>query len=121
MLSPFIFAVVVDVGTELAIWGALSELLYADDLVQMSEIIQRLREKSLKWKEAFESKVLKINLWKIKVIVSCSITKDGLSERKIDPCGACSLEVRDNSVLCIHCGRWIHGRCAGIKRVTPKF
>ena len=43
-LSPFTFAVVVDVS-ELAIEGVLSELLYADDLVLMSETIEGLRNK----------------------------------------------------------------------------
>ena len=38
------------------------------------------------------------------------------------PCGTCSLRVTEaNSVLCAHCGKWIHGRCAGVKRVTSKF
>ena len=35
---------------------ALSELLYADDLVLMIETIDGLRNKFFKWKEAFESK-----------------------------------------------------------------
>ena len=43
---------VVDVVTELTREGALSELLYADDLVLMSEINEGLRNKFLKWKEA---------------------------------------------------------------------
>ena len=54
--SPFLFAAVVDVVTEFAREGVLSELLYADDLVLMSETIKGLRNKFLKWKEAFESK-----------------------------------------------------------------
>ena len=37
VLSHFLFAVVVDVVTELAREGALSDLQYADDLVLMSE------------------------------------------------------------------------------------
>ena len=37
VLSPFIFALVIDVVTEFAREGALSELLYADDLVLMNE------------------------------------------------------------------------------------
>ena len=37
VLSPFLFAVVVDVVTELARGGVLSELLCANDLVLMSE------------------------------------------------------------------------------------
>ena len=49
VLSP-LFAMVVDVVTEYAIEGALSELLYADDLVLMNETIERLRNKFLKWK-----------------------------------------------------------------------
>ena len=40
VLSPFLFVVVVDVVTEFAREGALSELLYADDLVLMSETIE---------------------------------------------------------------------------------
>ena len=67
VLSPFLFAEVVDVVTELDREGALSELLYADDLVLMSETIEGLRNKFLKWKEAFESKCFKVNLGKTKV------------------------------------------------------
>ena len=42
VLSPFFSAVVVDVVTEFAREGVLSELLDADDLVQMSETIEGL-------------------------------------------------------------------------------
>ena len=42
---------------------ALSELLYADDLVLMSEAIEGFRNKLLKWKEDFESKGLHVNLF----------------------------------------------------------
>ena len=61
MLSPFLFAVVVDVVTDLAREGVVKNLLYADDLVLMSEIIEEFRNKFLKCKEAFESKGLKVN------------------------------------------------------------
>ena len=40
VLSSFFFTVVVDVVTEFAREGALSELLYADDLVLMSEAMR---------------------------------------------------------------------------------
>ena len=50
VLSPFIFAVVVDVVTELARECAISELLYADVLALMSETIEGLMDKFLKWK-----------------------------------------------------------------------
>ena len=64
VLSPF-STVVVDVITEVAREGALCEILYADDLVLMSETVEGLMDKFLKWKEAFESKGLKVNLGKI--------------------------------------------------------
>ena len=64
---------------------------------------------------------MKVNLGKTKVMVSGGITKDGLSESKVDPCEVCSLRVKANKVLCVQCGKWIHSRCAGMKRVTPKF
>ena len=37
---------------------------------------------------------------------------------KIGPCGICGKRVMENSVLCVKCGKWIHGRCAKVKRVT---
>ena len=72
--SPFLFALVVDVVTEFARDGALSELLYADDLVRMSETIKRLRDKFLILKVAFERKGLKVNLGKTKMLVSSGMT-----------------------------------------------
>ena len=44
VLSHFLFAVVIDVVSEIAREGALSELLYADDLVLMSETIEGILE-----------------------------------------------------------------------------
>ena len=71
----------------------LSKLLYAGDLILMSETIELLGDKFLKWKEAFESKGLKVNLGKTMIMVSSGITKGGLSKSKVDPCGVCSLGV----------------------------
>ena len=105
MLSPFIFAVVVGVVTECAREGALSELLYADDLVLMSETVGELRNKFLKWKEAYESKGLKVNLGKTKVVVCGGITEDSLSKSKVDSCTVCCLRVKAHSVLCVQCGK----------------
>ena len=94
VLSPFLFALMVDVITDIV-------LLYAYDLVMMSEIIVGLRDKFLKWTAAFESKDLKDNHGKTKVVVSSSITQDGLCTSKVDPCGVCSLRVKAYSVLCL--------------------
>ena len=45
VLSPLLFAIVVDVITENARRGVVNELLYADDLVIMSEDMEDLKER----------------------------------------------------------------------------
>ena len=69
VLLPLFFMIVVDVVTENLRNGLMSEMLYADDLVLISEMMEGLREKFWKWKVAFESKGLKVNLGKTKVVV----------------------------------------------------
>ena len=53
-------------------------------------------------------------------MVSGGITKDGMSKSKVGTCscGFCSLRAKANTVLCLQCGKLIHGRCAGVKMVT---
>ena len=85
--------------------GALSQLLYTDDLLLMSESIEGHRNKFLIWKGDLESKGLKVSLEKTEVMVSGGITKDGLSKSEVDPCGVCSLRVKANSVLCAQCDK----------------
>ena len=118
MLSPFLYAVVVDVVIEFARERALNELLFADYLVLMSETIEGLRNNSMKLKEAFERKGLKVNHGKTKVMDSGSITMDGMSKSKVDPCWVCSLRVQANSALCPRSGKWMHGRYVGYFRKT---
>ena len=75
-LSPFLLAVVLYVVTEFVCEVTLFELLYTDDIVMMSETIEGLRNKFLRWKEAFVGNGFKINLVNTKVMDSCGITKD---------------------------------------------
>ena len=58
---------------------------------------------------------MKVHLGKTKVMVSSGITKDGLSERTVDPCGVGCLRVKVNSILCVQCGKWIHCRYDVVK------
>ena len=99
VLSPLLFAIVVDVITENARRGVVNELLYADDLIIMSE---DLKERFWNWKDALESKGLKVNTRKTKLMVSGS--ENELYKSKIDPCGVCGRRVMANSVLCTKCG-----------------
>ena len=99
VLLPLLFAIVVDVITENARSGVVNELLYADDLVIMNE---DWKKRFWNWKDALQSKGLKVNTRKTKVMVSGSEGK--LFKSKIDPCGVCRRRVMANSVLCTKCG-----------------
>ena len=119
VLSPLLFAIVVDVITENARKSVVNELLYADDLVIMSKDMEDLKERFWNWKDALESKGLKVNTRKTKLMVSGSEGK--LYKSKIDPCGVCGRRDMANSVLCTKCGSWVYGKCAKIKRVTARL
>ena len=119
VLSPPLFAIVVDVITENARRGVVNELLYANDLVLMSETMEDLKIRFWNWKDALESEGLKVNTRKTKLMVRESEGK--LYKSKIDPCGVCERRVIANSVLCTKYGSWVHGKCAKIKRVTARL
>ena len=63
VLSPLLFAIVVEVITENG-RGVVNELLYADDLVLMSDTMQELKERFWIWKDALESKGLRSTIEK---------------------------------------------------------
>ena len=42
------------------------------------------------------------------------------TKERLTDVGSASFRVRDNAVSCAQCGKWINGRCAGVKRVSPK-
>ena len=58
VLLPLIFANVVDAVTENAGERLLNEILYANDLVLMSENLEDLREKFQRWRSALKGKGL---------------------------------------------------------------
>ena len=57
-----------------------------------------------------------MNLKKTKVMVSGS--KGEVLKSKVDPSAKCGKRVMANSVMYTKCGKWVHGRCAKMKRVT---
>ena len=118
MLLPLVFAIVVDVVLENVRNGLMSKMFYADDLVLMSETMEGQREKFWKWKGAFESKGLKVNLGKTKVVVGGA--EGEVSVSKVDPCGICGKRVMANSMLCVKCRKWIHGRCTKVNLEVGK-
>ena len=70
--------------------------------------MEELRENFDEWREAFESKGMRVNLGKTKLMVS------GMEEEsfdsKIDPCGMCGTRV-----VCV---KWVQARCTEKKKVA---
>ena len=91
--------------TENARDGLLKEFLYADDLVLISEMMKGLKERFLNWKSASDSKGLKVNLEKTKLMVFGS--EDEAVRVIIDPWRICDKRVTINLVLRTKCDRWI--------------
>ena len=52
VLSPLLFAMVIDEVTENARKGWMRQILHADDLVLMGETIEKLRENFDEWSKA---------------------------------------------------------------------
>ena len=40
---------------------------------------------------------------------------------KIDPCGVCGKRSKVNCVRCKTCKKWVHVRCARVKRVSCRI
>ena len=97
VLWPLLFAIVVDVITKNA-RGMINKLPYADGLVLLSETMVDLKESFWNWKDALETKGLKVSIKKTKVMVSRS--KGELFKSKADPGGVCGKRVMANSLVC---------------------
>ena len=54
-------------------------------------------------------------------MVSSGVTKGGMYGSIVDLCAVCILRVKANSILCVQCGKWINGRCAGVKNMSARF
>ena len=118
VLSPLLFAIVMDAVCGEVMEGLLFEILYADDLVLIAESMDELRAKFDSWKGVIERKGMKVNMGKTKVLVSGEGGEKEVS--KIDPCGVCDGRVKANSVICLGCKKWVHKKCSGIKGALTK-
>ena len=88
-------------------------MLYADNLVLITESEKELISKIRQWKQCLEKKGLKVNVSKTKVLIS---TGQKLNEECEEwPCRVCGKGVEKNSIQCIECKKWVHKRCSGIK------
>ena len=120
VLSPFLFATVLDVLSEEGRKGALYERLYADDLILMAESMEELEVQFNCWKAAFEGKGLRVNMGKSKIL-ECGTGKSLSVEAKIDPCGVCGRRAKTNCIRCKTCQKWVHACCAKVKKVKDRM
>ena len=99
VLSPLLFAAVMDVVYSEARSGLPFELLYADDLVIMGPTMEQLGRWVADWRPSLLGKGLKVNAGKSKVMVGSSGGKMIVNSGKW-PCGVCGKGVQANSVQC---------------------
>ena len=113
VLSPLLFAIVMDVVSRHARVGLPWEVLYADDLVLMAISEAELKRKLAVWRRAMSGKGMKVNTGKTKVMVSAP---GGGAQRESGdfPCGVCGTGVGASSVRCTQCLKWVHRRCSGV-------
>ena len=102
VLSPLLFAAVMDVVSSEARGGLPSELMYADDLVIMAPTMEQLSRRVTDWRSSLLGKGLKVNAGKSKVMVGSSGRKMIVNSGK-RPCGVCGKGVQANSVQCTIC------------------
>ena len=114
VLSPLLFAAVMDVVSSEARSGLPFDLLYADDLVIMAPTMEQLGRRVADWRASLLGKGLKVNAGKSKVMVGSSGGKIIVNSGKW-PCGVCGKGVQANSVQCTVCEKLIHKRCSGVR------
>ena len=98
VLSPLLFIIVLEALSREIRSGCPEELLYADDLALVSETLAELIEKLESWKSAMESKGLRVNLKKTKVMISGSEVGKNRDEGRY-PCAVCRKGVGNNSIV----------------------
>ena len=118
-LSPLLFVIVMEAVSREFRVALPWELLYADDLAVIAETEEELIKRLNEWKENVQSKGMRVNMNKTKVMIS--------GERQMVwqkaarwPCGVCNKGVGSNSLQCTRCQKWVHKKCSGIKGSMSK-
>ena len=123
VLSPLLFIIVLEALSREFRTGVPWELLFADDLVVIADSMEDCITKLKAWKSGMESKGLRVNMKKTKIMVSGL----GLNELKDSgkfPCAVCRSGVGRNSIKCSKCKMWVHKKCSGIAeklKANPEY
>ena len=118
-LSPLLFVIVMEAISREFRVALPWELLYADDLAVKAETEQQLFKRLNEWKDNVESKGMRDNMNKTKVMISGERHK--VRQKAVRwPCGVCSKGVGSNSLQCTSCQKSVHKKCSGIKGSMSK-
>ena len=110
VLSPLLFIIVLEALSREFREGLPMQLHHADDLVLMAESKELLMEKLRKWKNGMESKGLRVNVGKTKVM-QCQVSSVRSEDSGKHSCDVCRKEVASNSILCVECFIKVEIRC----------
>ena len=114
VLSPILFAIVLEALSRGFSAGLPWELLYADDLVIMADSLDELSVKLGRWKAELSAKGLKVNTKKTKIMISKPGAGPVQNKGKY-PCSVCWKGVGSNSIQCTKCKQWVHARYSRVK------
>ena len=114
VLSPLLFVLVLEALSREFRTGVPWELLYADDLAVIADSLEECITKLKAWKDGMESKGLRVNMKKTKLMIS-GPGLDLLRDSSAFPCAVCRSGVGVNSIECSQCKLWVHKKCSGIK------
>ena len=118
-LSPLLFITVMQEVTKHVARGTPWEMLFADDLVIITEKQEELEQALARWKETLESAGLKVNVGKTKVM-KFDRKADCRAEVGHYPCAVCGKGVGANSLQCQRCKKWVHAKCSKIQGSLSK-
>ena len=112
ILSPLLFALVMDEVTKDIREGVVKEMLYADDIALVGDKREEVESRYTRWKKALQEKGMKINVNKTKAFYTRR--KFVRMQMRKYPCSVCGKGVGRNSVQCTKCQHWVHKRCSGV-------
>ena len=113
VLIPLLFIIVLEAISREFCVGCPWKMLYADGLVILAETFEGIMTKMAVWKNGLESKGLKVNMGKTKVMISGRDLHTLQTSGKY-PCALCRKGVGKNSIFCSGCSFWVHKKCSDI-------
>lgn len=116
-LIPLLFRVVMEEATKECRIGDPWELLCAEDLVLTAETKEEVERKFINWKQAMERRGLKVNMIKMKMMITGKKIEQNIQVGRF-PCGVCGSRVEVNSILCTICDKRCHKRCPGLRNLN---